>query len=72
MTKLDALFPPPPEVQIRAWECAWVLIEDYRDRLTRVERLQMLLTGMRAPERLGWGAIREARQTYRQTVGARV
>lgn len=69
---LDALFPPPFEVQQRAWECALVLVSDYQGRLDAGEAAFCALALGPPAERLGWRQIRYLFRLHRTVAGQRV
>lgn len=63
---------PPYEVQQRAWDAAFVLRQEYADRLTLEQNIKLEVLTMMAPERLGWSEIGEALALWALTVAVRV
>lgn len=50
---------PPYQVQQRASDCAFELINTFADRLTLEQHVRITVIGMYAPERLGWSECGE-------------
>lgn len=63
---------PPYQVQQRASDCAFELINTFADRLTLEQHVRLIVVGMVAPERLGWSEIADALGTWAAVVAVRV
>jgi hypothetical protein len=68
---ISALIPPPAEVRRRAWECAFVLCQDFRPRLARHEAERLAWLVATGPDRLTWAEIREAMRLHASHVAVR-
>lgn len=67
------MLPPPPyELQQRATDCAYVLTQEFSDRLTLEQLVRMHVLLLVAPERLGWNEIGDALSTFSLVVEVRV
>lgn len=64
--------PPPLEIQRRAWECGYELLNSFADRLDVEQRIRMYVIQMVEPERLGWTEIGDALATWALVVEVRV
>lgn len=62
----------PFEIQQRAWDRAWALTEDFADRMTLEQLVQMHVIRLVAPERLGWAEVSLAVAVWAMTVEVRV
>lgn len=54
------MIPVPHQIQRQAWKQAHELVNNFADRLTLENRVQMIVTAMYEPERLGWASVGEA------------
>lgn len=66
------MIPVPEQIGRRAWEAAWVLRQEYADRMTLEQNIRMEVIRMVAPERLGWAECGDALATYSMVVEVRV
>ena len=66
------IIPPPYEVQRRAWDAAFVLRQEFADRLTLEQNIRMEVMMRVAPERLGWAECGDALATHAMVVMVRV
>ena len=64
--------PPPFLVQQRAADAAFMLRQEYSDRLTLAQNVEMEVLTRYAPERLGWEEVGRALATYALVVKVRV
>jgi hypothetical protein len=64
--------PPPYEVQRRAWEAAYMLRQEFSDRLTLEQNITLEVLTLYAPERLGWRETGDALSLWAMTVKVRV
>jgi hypothetical protein len=62
----------PYAVQQRAWDAAFVLRQDFSDRLDLATNIRMEVIQMVAPERLGWTECGDALATYALVTEVRV
>jgi hypothetical protein len=69
---LAVLFPPPYCLQRRAWEAAYMLGTEYRDRLCVTERVIVSRLVGTDPSELDWRDIGRARAIYGRRVAVRV
>lgn len=67
-----SLPPPPFLVQQRASDAAFMLRNDYSDRLTLEQNIEMEVLTRYAPERLGWEEVGRALALYALVVKVRV
>lgn len=63
--------PVPYEVQRRAWEAAFVLRQEFADRITLEQNIRMEVILRVAPFRLGWAECGDALATLTLAVMAR-
>jgi hypothetical protein len=63
---------PPFLVQQRASDAAFELLNNFADRLSLEQRIQMTVISMYAPERLGWDEIGTALALWATLVDVRV
>ena len=66
------IVPVPEQVQRRAWECAYVLLEDYDDRLGWLDRAYCAMVRHDGPDAIGWRAAGQMLVLFRALVDARV
>jgi hypothetical protein len=64
--------PPPYQIQHRASEAAFELLNSFADRLTVEQRIRIYVIQMVAPERLGWDEVGDALATWTLVVSVRV
>lgn len=64
--------PPPYLVQQRASDAAFMLCQEFADRLTLEQHVRMIVVGRVAPERLGWAEVGDSLATYALVVEVRV
>jgi hypothetical protein len=62
---------PPFEIQQRASDAAFMLRQEYADRLTMRQNIDMEIIGMVAPDRLDWEWCGAAIATYLSVVQPR-
>ena len=63
---------PPAAIQRRAWECAYVLREEFADRLTPEQNIRAEIARFVHPDRLGLGEACDMIALYHVRVDARV
>ena len=66
------IVPPPYEVQLRAWERAAVLREDFSDVLPIEDRIAVEVVFRTHPDGLGWLDITRMVVLFRETADVRV
>lgn len=66
------IIPVPHQIQRQAWESAHELVNSFADRLTLENRVQMIVTAMYEPERLGWAECGQAMALWAAVVVVRV
>ena len=64
--------PPPYEVQQRASDAAFELMNSFADRLSLEQRIRLIVIGMYAPGRLGWSECGDALALWTMAVEVRV
>lgn len=64
--------PPPFEVQQRAWECAYMLREEFADRLSLEHRIYVEVVYRTPADGLGWHECARMFVLYGQHVEVRV
>jgi hypothetical protein len=62
--------PVPHIIQARAWECAYILREDFADRLTLEQRVRVEVAYLSDP--LGWAECGDMLGLYSAIAGVRV
>ena len=68
---LGRLFGPPLNRRRRAWECIYVLREEFPDRLTQTDRLAVEVLFHAGFDAFGWRLCRRAFRLYAATVADR-
>lgn len=63
---------PPYDCQIRAWECAQVLREDFANQLPIADRIAVEVVYRSHPDDLGWLDLTRMFGLFRETVDVRV
>lgn len=66
------MIPVPHQIQRQAWEQAHELVNSFADRLTLENRVQMIVTAMYEPDRLGWSECGAAMALWAMVVEVRV
>lgn len=69
---MKPLVPPPYEVQQRAWECAYVLREEFADRLPLESRVYVEVVYRTPTDGLGWHECARMFVLYGEFVDVRV
>ena len=69
---LSAIIAPPEVVRGRAWECVFVLIDEYHDRLTGREGRAAARILATDPAHLSWRQSGSALRLYSRRVEVRV
>lgn len=64
--------PVPYEIQQRASDRAFMLRQEYSDRLTLAQNVEMEVVSMYAPERLGWQEVGAAIALWAMVIEVRV
>lgn len=62
----------PHPIQRRAWECAFVLCQDFPELLTLEQHVRLQVITLYDPERLGWDECETALCLYARLVMVRV
>ena len=63
---------PPFQVQQRASDCAFEILNTFAERLTLEQRIRMTVASMYAPERLGWPEVGQCLALWAVVVEVRV
>lgn len=62
----------PVTVQRRAWECAFVLMQDFPERLTLADRVLCVTAEIAGPDAIGWHYAGQLFALWGATVEVRV